>query len=250
MSAAPFTRSYKGADSNGAIHSEQVQLQAGTGCSSQRRGWRCGFPCSSVSRRHGCSYPATGRRQRSRGSECRPPLTGGNSEGQTCPKTSICLPSAQLQICPRLLPRSCRHSRRALQAEVAGVLSGASALGTAAAAASSIVIAPALEELVYRGFLLPSLTKRLPAAAAVGAGCFALWPEELMSHSSGFAATKMCTYTTLNQFPAKNYNIVRPSGLPAGGRQLGGVCGGAPEPHRRAATVYSRRHAGRHNTGG
>ena len=53
------------------------------------------------------------------------------------------------------------------QAEVAGVLSGAGALGTTAAAATSILLAPALEELVYRGFLFPSLTRQLPTAAAV-----------------------------------------------------------------------------------
>lgn len=47
------------------------------------------------------------------------------------------------------------------------MLGGAGSLGTAAAAAASIVLAPALEELVYRGFLLPALTARMPAAAAV-----------------------------------------------------------------------------------
>jgi Type II CAAX prenyl endopeptidase Rce1-like len=47
------------------------------------------------------------------------------------------------------------------------VLSGAGALGATAAAVTSVLLAPALEELVYRGFLLPSLTKRLPATAAV-----------------------------------------------------------------------------------
>ncbi len=37
----------------------------------------------------------------------------------------------------------------------------------AAAGVASVVLAPALEELLYRGFLLPSLTRRLPAPAAV-----------------------------------------------------------------------------------
>jgi len=37
----------------------------------------------------------------------------------------------------------------------------------AAAGAASVVLAPALEELLYRGFLLPSLTRRLPVSVAV-----------------------------------------------------------------------------------
>lgn len=36
-----------------------------------------------------------------------------------------------------------------------------------AIAAASIIGAPALEELTYRGFLLPSLTKWMPTPAAV-----------------------------------------------------------------------------------
>lgn len=37
-----------------------------------------------------------------------------------------------------------------------------------AIAAVSVVLAPAAEELIYRGFLLPSLTKWMPTPLAVG----------------------------------------------------------------------------------
>lgn len=37
----------------------------------------------------------------------------------------------------------------------------------AAAGIASIVLAPALEEAIYRGFLLPSLAKSLPIPVAV-----------------------------------------------------------------------------------
>ena len=55
------------------------------------------------------------------------------------------------------------------QEEIGAILGSGGAVGTAAAAAASVVLAPALEELVYRGFLLPSLSRQLPTAAAVSA---------------------------------------------------------------------------------
>lgn len=55
------------------------------------------------------------------------------------------------------------------QSEVGGILAGSGALGAAAAAFASVALAPTLEELVYRGFLLPSLTRRLPPPLAVSA---------------------------------------------------------------------------------
>lgn len=55
------------------------------------------------------------------------------------------------------------------QSEVGSILAGSGALGAAAAAFASVALAPTLEELVYRGFLLPSLTRRLPLPLAVSA---------------------------------------------------------------------------------
>lgn len=47
------------------------------------------------------------------------------------------------------------------------LVSGNQAATIGAIAAASVVGAPALEELTYRGFLLPSLTKWMPTPAAV-----------------------------------------------------------------------------------
>ncbi len=53
----------------------------------------------------------------------------------------------------------------------------------AAAGAASVVLAPALEELLWRSFQLPSLTRRLPVPAAVKllpAACLRVFPYVLI----------------------------------------------------------------------
>ena len=66
--------------------------------------------------------------------------------------------------------------------EVVALLQGQGAGSGLALALASVVLAPALEELLFRGFLLPCLAARMPLPAAVGPCALLNAPSNLCAY--------------------------------------------------------------------